>query len=184
MSTPSHSHPDGHAGCSTHTADSGAKAVDPVCGMTVDPATAAHRAAHEGRDYFFCSAGCRTKFVAEPDRYLGEKPQPAPVVPGAIYTCPMHPDVTSDKSGKCPKCGMDLKAEDKTAQTYSCPNHPEMTSDKPGKCSKCGASLALSPKEKMKMEVMKIYTCPMHSDVTSDKPGKCPKCGMDMKEKN
>ncbi|MBI1781181.1 MAG: hypothetical protein HYR66_07395 [Sphingobacteriales bacterium] len=100
------------------------------------------------------------------------------------YTCPMHPDVSSDKSGKCPKCGMDLKEEDQSVQTYSCPNHPEVTSDKPGKCSKCGSSLNLSPKEKMKMGVMKTYTCPMHPDVTSNKPGKCPKCGMDMKEKN
>ena len=116
MSTPSHSHPDGHAGCSTHTADSGAKAVDPVCGMTVDPATAAHRAAHEGRDYFFCSAGCRTKFVAEPDRYLGEKPQPAPVVPGAIYTCPMHPEVRQEGPGSCPICGMALEPETVTAE--------------------------------------------------------------------
>ena len=96
----------------------------------------------------------------------------------------MHPDVASDKSGKCPKCGMDLKEEEQSVQTYSCPNHPEMTSDKPGKCSKCGTLLTLSPKEKMKMEVMKIYTCPMHSDVKSDKPGKCPKCGMDLKAKN
>jgi len=116
MSTPSHSHPDGHACCSTHTADSGAKAVDPVCGMTVDPATAAHRAAHEGRDYFFCSAGCRTKFVAEPDRYLGEKPQPAPVVPGAIYTCPMHPEVRQEGPGSCPICGMALEPETVTAE--------------------------------------------------------------------
>ena len=116
MSTPSHSHPDGHAGCSTHTADSGAKAIDPVCGMTVDPATAAHRAAHEGRDYFFCSAGCRTKFVAEPDRYLGEKPQPAPVVPGAIYTCPMHPEVRQEGPGSCPICGMALEPETVTAE--------------------------------------------------------------------
>ncbi|TPW05734.1 MAG: Cu2+-exporting ATPase [bacterium] len=116
MSTPSHSHPDGHACCSTHTADSGAKAVDPVCGMTVDPATAAHRAAHEGRDYFFCSAGCRTKFVAEPDRYLGDKPQPAPVVPGAIYTCPMHPEVRQEGPGSCPICGMALEPETVTAE--------------------------------------------------------------------
>lgn len=79
---------------------------------------------------------------------------------------------------------MELKAEDQSAKTYSCPNHPDMTSDKPGKCSKCGASLTLSPKEKMKMKVMKIYSCPMHSDVKSDKPGKCPKCGMDLKAKN
>ena len=66
---------------------------------------------------------------------------------------------------------------------YTCPNHPDVTSDEPGKCSKCGTSLALSPKEKMKMEVMKIYTCPMHPDVTSDKPGKCSKCNMDLVEK-
>ena len=116
MSTPSHSHPDGHACCSTHTADSGAKAVDPVCGMTVDPATAAHRAAHEGRDYFFCSAGCRTKFVAEPDRYLGDQPQPAPVVSGAIYTCPMHPQVRQEGPGSCPICGMALEPETVTAE--------------------------------------------------------------------
>lgn len=100
-----------------------------------------------------------------------------------IYTCPMHPDVTSDKPGKCAKCGMDMKETKKIAQTYSCPMHPDVISDKPGKCSKCGMNLALSPKEKMKMEVMKIYTCPMHPDVTSDKSGKCPKCGMDMVEK-
>ncbi len=116
MSTPSHSHPDGHAGCSTHSADSGAKAVDPVCGMTGDPATTAHRAAHEGQDYFFCSAGCRTKFVAEPDRYLGEKPQLAPVVPGAIYTCPMHPEVRQEGPGSCPICGMALEPETVTAE--------------------------------------------------------------------
>ena len=116
MSTPSHSHPDGHAVCSTHPVDSGPKAVDPVCGMTVDPATTAHRAAHEDQDYFFCSAGCRTKFVAEPDRYLGEKPQPAHVVPGAIYTCPMHPEVRQEGPGSCPICGMALEPETVTAE--------------------------------------------------------------------
>ena len=65
-------------------------------------------------------------------------------------------------------------------KNYSCPMHPDVVSDKPGKCSKCGMDLRLSPKEKMKMEVMKIYTCPMHPDVTSNKPGKCSKCGMDL----
>ena len=60
-----------------------------------------------------------------------------------MYVCPMHPDVTSDKPGKCSKCGMDLK-EKKTTETsvvYTCPMHPEVTSDKPGKCSKCGMDL-------------------------------------------
>lgn len=101
-----------------------------------------------------------------------------------IYTCPMHPDVTSDKPGKCSECGMDLVGKQiKAKKTYTCAMHPDVTSDKPGKCSKCGMDLNLSPKEKMKMEVMKIYTCPMHPDVTSSKPGKCTKCNMDLKEK-
>jgi uncharacterized paraquat-inducible protein A len=71
----------------------------------------------------------------------------------------------------------------KDKQMYSCPMHPAVTSDKPGKCSQCGMNLMRSPKEKMKMEVMKMYSCPMHADLTSDKPGKCPKCGMDLKER-
>lgn len=59
------------------------------------------------------------------------------------YSCPMHPDVTSTKAGKCSKCGMDLKKSDnsKMTNTYACPMHPEVTSDKAGKCSKCGMDL-------------------------------------------
>ena len=104
------------------------------------------------------------------------------------YSCPMHPEVTSDKPGKCSKCGMDLLKSNKekmkmeSMKMYSCSMHPEVTSDKPGKCSKCGMDLTRSKKEQMKMEVMKMYTCPMHADVISDKPGKCPKCGMDLTE--
>ena len=100
------------------------------------------------------------------------------------YSCPMHPEVTSDKPGKCSKCGMDLVLSKKdhmkmgSTKMYSCPMHPGITSDKPGKCAKCGMELVKSGKEKMKMETMKMYTCPMHPDITSDKPGKCSKCGM------
>jgi Heavy metal binding domain len=102
------------------------------------------------------------------------------------YSCPMHPEVTSDKPGKCSKCGMDMKKmeEHKMAKAYCCAMHPEVTSDKPGKCSKCGTDLIRSKKEQMKMEVMKMYSCPTHTDVTSDKPGKCSKCGMDMVKKH
>ena len=61
------------------------------------------------------------------------------------YTCPHHPEVVSDKAGKCPKCGMDLvpkKTESKqAATTYTCSHHPEVVSDKPGKCPKCGMDL-------------------------------------------
>ena len=58
------------------------------------------------------------------------------------YSCPMHPEVTSDKPGKCSKCGMDLvKSKKETTKIYTCPMHPEVTSDKPGKCPKCGMDL-------------------------------------------
>lgn len=63
------------------------------------------------------------------------------------YSCPMHPDVTSDKPGKCTKCGMALnlsvkeKMKYETMKLYTCPMHPEMKSDKPGKCTKCGMTL-------------------------------------------
>jgi P-type Cu+ transporter len=84
----------------------GRRAIDPVCGMTVDPRTSAHRHSHAGHDYFFCSAGCRAKFAAAPNKYLGDAPAAAP---GAIYTCPMHPEIRQEGPGHCPICGMALE---------------------------------------------------------------------------
>ena len=92
-----------------------------VRGMTVDPATTAHRADHDGRDYFFCSAGCRTRFIADPDRYLTPGAEAGPVVPGVIYTCPMHPEIRQEGPGSCPICGMALEPETVTAEAP--PNH-------------------------------------------------------------
>jgi len=80
---------------------------DPVCGMVVDPHTAQHRAEHAGHTYYFCAARCREKFVADPAAYLGERQSAAPA--GAIYTCPMHPEVQQVGPGDCPKCGMALE---------------------------------------------------------------------------
>ncbi len=84
--------------------------IDPVCGMTVAP-DAPHHALHEGHDYRFCSAGCRSKFIADPARYLQPKDAtpPAAAVPGAQYTCPMHPEIVRDVPGPCPICGMALE---------------------------------------------------------------------------
>ena len=88
-------------------------AKDPVCGMSVDPATAKHKAEHAGAAYYFCSAGCREKFIADPARYLAAPTQatPAakPAASGAIYTCPMHPQIRQDHPGNCPICGMTLE---------------------------------------------------------------------------
>ena len=58
-----------------------------------------------------------------------------------VYTCPMHPEIVRDAPGKCPKCGMDLKAKEVKIEVYTCPMHPEILSDKPGKCPKCGIDL-------------------------------------------
>ncbi len=84
------------------------KAKDPVCGMAVDPATSRHRAEHRGTTYHFCSAGCRTKFEADPNRYLNP-PKAEPAKPGGTYTCPMHPQIRQEGAGSCPICGMALE---------------------------------------------------------------------------
>ncbi len=113
----------------TENAPARAPATDPVCGMSVDPATAKHRCEHDETTYYFCSAGCRTKFAADPARYLdpvgaaaggagrdqqsrlqGAEP------PGTIYTCPMHPDIRQDGPGSCPICGMALEPEQPSAE--------------------------------------------------------------------
>ena len=96
---------------------------DPVCGMTVDPHKTAHRATHAGQPYYFCSAGCRTKFLSDPERYLGAAQAAQPVPEGTIYTCPMHPEIRQVGPGSCPICGMAL--EPLLATTESGPN-PEL----------------------------------------------------------
>ena len=89
-------------------------AIDPVCGMSVNRETAKHRLAYKGQEYFFCSARCRERFEAEPEKYLKpkEERQPEPEAPaGTIYTCPMHPEVRQVGPGSCPICGMALEPE-------------------------------------------------------------------------
>jgi len=92
----------------------GTKVKDVVCGMSVDPAKTPHRASHAGKDYFFCGAKCREKFIADPKKYLASADAAAsgaeePPKPGTIWTCPMHPEIRSDRPGACPLCGMALE---------------------------------------------------------------------------
>ncbi|MBU0674466.1 MAG: heavy metal translocating P-type ATPase [Proteobacteria bacterium] len=155
-------------------------AIDPICGMTVDEASALS-AERDGKTVFFCSDGCREKFMAEPaeatpeesagDDHDSPSPAPAPDKPSAtkpIYTCTMHLEVEEDKPGDCPKCGMALelktgnagkgkdanKAESEEVPCEECEFHPPTAGSKA------------------------VYTCPMHPEVEEDKPGACPKCGM------
>ncbi len=101
----------------THHATAGVdETIDPVCGMRVDPAKTPHRHARGGADYFFCSAGCRAKFAADPDKYLHPVPAPATAdrdgrADSTIYTCPMHLEIRQVGPGHCPICGMALEPE-------------------------------------------------------------------------
>ena len=73
--------------------------------------TAKHRATHQGQDYFFCSGRCRERFEAEPEKFLAPKKPETVASAGAIYTCPMHPEVRQVGPGSCPICGMALEPE-------------------------------------------------------------------------
>ncbi|HZW24192.1 MAG TPA: heavy metal translocating P-type ATPase [Gallionella sp.] len=119
--------------------------TDPVCGMTVKP-DSPHRFEYHGIEYRFCSAKCAAKFQASPKTYL-EPLAAEPARPGAIYTCPMHPEIRQPKPGNCPKCGMTLELESPAvtgAVEYTCPMHPEIVRNEPGSCPKCG--MALEPR--------------------------------------
>jgi Cu+-exporting ATPase len=146
--------------------------IDPICGMTVEPESAAGKLDYDGETYYFCSIHCQKLFQTDPAKYLaaagarrggehGAKgmahgaehaeephrhghgaPPPRPAT-GGIYTCPMDPEVRQQGPGACPKCGMALEPLD------------------------IGAALTKTE-----------YTCPMHPEIVRDAPGSCPICGM------
>jgi Cu+-exporting ATPase len=108
---PAHAHAGHGCGGGHKSAALTGQVKDPVCGMKVDPATAKYRAEHQGETYFFCSAGCKAKFEADPARYLSPRASdPDPAAAGTIYTCPMHPEIRRVGPGTCPICGMALEA--------------------------------------------------------------------------
>lgn len=94
-------------------ADDG-KVIDPVCGMRVDPASTPHHAEHAGSRYHFCAARCRERFMADPERFLAPASETMPEAPapaGAVWICPMDPEIRQDHPGTCPICGMALEPE-------------------------------------------------------------------------
>ncbi|HMM13591.1 MAG TPA: heavy metal translocating P-type ATPase [Parvibaculum sp.] len=114
-----HAHDQAHAHGHAHGNGHSHGVKDPVCGMTVGPASAEFSARHEGETYYFCSDACRKKFIADPAKYLHpQEAAPAAALPeGTLYTCPMHPEVQQVGPGACPICGMALEPLLVTADT-------------------------------------------------------------------
>ena len=135
-------------------------AIDPICGMQVSPTAPAGRIEYDGKVYLFCSAHCARLFESAPAKYLAQA-ENRPVAPsshhsekrttvatapqGAVYICPMDPEVKESKPGACPQCGMALEpsvASLLAGRTqYTCPMHPEILQDQPGNCPLCGMAL-------------------------------------------
>jgi Cu+-exporting ATPase len=128
------------------------KTIDPVCGMEIEENKAAGSATYNGEKYSFCSVSCKDKFTGNPAAFLGKKlssgEEKKPSKGGAIFTCPMHPEVRQEGPGSCPKCGMALEPVEPNASVvkneWTCPMHPEIVRDAPGSCPICG--MALEPK--------------------------------------
>lgn len=164
---------------------------DPVCGMTVDPATAKGATTLDGKTYFFCGAGCKAKFDADPGKYLtvtdpvcGMKVDPAKAAAkithdgkdvffcgkGCAAKFSASPDTYLKPKPAAPPTAAQSRAE------YICPMDPEVHQLGPGACPKCG--MALEPATLAPPVVKTEYTCPMHPEIVRDAPGACPICGM------
>ena len=98
--------------------------VDPVCGMTIDPADAAGSSEYKGQTFYFCIPECKEKFDSDPEAYLAPRREQA-ARPGVEWTCPMHPEIVRDAPGSCPICGMALEPRTITLEE---PDNPELRS--------------------------------------------------------
>ena len=168
-------------------------ALDPVCGMTVNPATAKATFEHEGKAHYFCCAGCRTKFAADPAKYLAPdwKPQGmghghgAPMMlqrPGRLRQGSGEPRRSADgaESGaQRPAAGHVHPAPSAlrpAPAAYVCPMCPDVREATPVPCPSCG--MALEPELPAGPMTRVEYTCPMHPEIVRAAPGACPICGM------
>jgi Cu+-exporting ATPase len=131
-------------------------AIDPICGMTVDEATA-RSAERDGQTVYFCSEHCRHKFLHSESK---------------AKTNTARDHVSH---------GQESTSAGQTSGKYTCPMHSEVQSNKPGSCPKCG--MALDPSRPASQKQKVIYTCPMHMQIEQVGPGQCPICGMALEPK-
>ena len=170
-------------------------AIDPVCGMSVDRETAKHRFSHQGQDYFFCSARCRERFEAEPQKFL--QARNAEAAAGAAHAGHHHGTPTQaasccggkhggdDKAANVaidPVCGMSVN-RDTAKHRFAWQGQDYFFCS--GRCRErfeAEPQKYLAPKESRQPEPAApagtIYTCPMHPEVRQVGPGSCPICGM------
>src|ERR1700674_5415658 len=149
---------------------------DPVCGMTVDPSRAKATHEHSGKKYYFCCAGCKEKFSADPAKYLipGKL---VGIAPRSAHPVQITPAASRGASQPVGTIAAVPAAERKAASNeYTCPMHPEVRQQGPGDCPKCG--MALEPVVAALPVTKTEYTCPMHPEIVRDAPGSCPICGM------
>ena len=143
--------------------------IDPICGMSVDPNTAAGKHEHNGELYHFCSQHCLAKFKQDPDKFVKDQQH--------ARAGHKHEDlVHGSDAGRSRTPARSLKVGTSNGATYICPMDPEVRESKPGACPKCG--MALEPAAPSVPSVKTEYVCPMHPEIVRDEPGSCPICGM------
>jgi Cu+-exporting ATPase len=149
---------------------------DPVCGMTVDPARAKAVLEHGGKTYYFCCAGCKTKFSADPAKYFMPRTLVgiAPISPHPAQIASAAPQRVSQQDVQIAL--VPRAASKPISDEYTCPMDPEVRQQGPGDCPKCG--MALEPVVAAFPITKTEYTCPMHPQIVRDQPGSCPICGM------
>ena len=173
-------------------ADTATKARDPVCGMTVDPATARHRVECKGKMYYFCCGGCAEKFKAAAEKYL-HPPAPPPGSGLVRLSPPAASKPQSAATAKDPVCGMDVipqtaqrRLDHKGKTYYFCSaGCLEKFTASPEKYLKPRASaagqgvvtIAQAPAKPAPTQ-QAAYVCPMCPEVRETQPGPCPSCGM------
>jgi Cu+-exporting ATPase len=157
----------------SNAASSPAWQKDPVCGMDVDPANARYQTQHNAKEFFFCSAGCLTKFQANPEKVLASAPQAM----GSGLVSLSGPVLVMPTMGKPAAASNATSAGGpaKDSRAYVCPMCPEVRQIGPGPCPKCG--MALEPESPALSATRREYTCPMHPEIVRAEPGNCPICG-------
>src|SRR5215467_7652657 len=161
--------------------------IDPICGMDVEPSTAAEKHAHNGQTYYFCSQHCLAKFKEDREKFLksrtdeqhhgrvhleSEHPHPGPSLTSGQA---LPPSRGKEETGRSALRDLTVEREAEHG-TYVCPMDSEVWESKPGACPKCG--MALEPAAPSVPVVKTEYVCPMHPEIVRQEPGSCPICGM------